>query len=46
MLATLRYGNTLTAGNFRCTSAADGLTCTNTVSGHGFTISRAGATRF
>ena len=46
VLATLRYGNTLTAGDFRCTSAVDGVTCTNTVSGHGFTMSKAGAKRF
>lgn len=46
VLATLRYGNTLTAGDFRCTSAVDGVTCTNTVSGHGFTLSKAGVKRF
>lgn len=36
---TLRYGNSLRTGPFRCTSRVSGMTCTN-ASGRGFVISR------
>lgn len=36
---TLRYGTSLRAGPFRCTSRVSGMTCTN-ASGKGFVISR------
>jgi hypothetical protein len=37
----LRYGQTLTVGNFRCSSRVSGLTCISRHSGHGFLLSRA-----
>ncbi|QKT08182.1 hypothetical protein HUN08_14000 [Gordonia sp. X0973] len=36
----LPYGQTLTVGDFRCSVETDtGVTCDNTLSHHGFTIS-------
>ncbi|HEY3339116.1 MAG TPA: hypothetical protein VGK18_11475 [Propionicimonas sp.] len=40
-LAVLPYGKTLVAGDFSCSMARDGVTCSNAVSGHGFRVSRA-----
>jgi hypothetical protein len=40
-LAVLPYGKTLVAGDFSCSMAKDGVTCSNTLSGHGFHVSRA-----
>jgi hypothetical protein len=40
-LAVLPYGKTLVAGDFRCSMAEDGVTCTNTRTGNGFHASRA-----
>jgi hypothetical protein len=37
----LHYGQTLTVGNFRCSSRAAGLTCISRHSGHGFLLNRA-----
>ncbi len=36
----LPYGESITAGTLRCTSAESGMTCRDTQAGHGFTISR------
>ena len=36
----LAYGTYVRAGNFRCISRAEGVTCENTRSGHGFLIAR------
>lgn len=36
----LAYGDSISAGVLRCTSAESGITCNDTRSGHGFTISR------
>ena len=36
----LGYGESITAGVLRCTSAESGVTCRDLQSGHGFTISR------
>ncbi|MGH3674905.1 MAG: DUF6636 domain-containing protein [Mycobacterium sp.] len=36
----LPYGESITAGPMRCDSAESGITCRNTVNGHGFFISR------
>jgi hypothetical protein len=36
----LRYGRSLRLSRFVCTSRFAGMRCRNTVSGHGFTISR------
>lgn len=41
-LAVLPYGKTLVAGDLRCTMAEDGVTCTNTRTGHGFHASLGG----
>lgn len=38
-MAALRYGRTLVAGDFRCSMATAGVTCTNTATGHGFLAS-------
>jgi uncharacterized protein DUF6636 len=38
--ATLGYGQSAQRGPFLCESAQDGLTCTNTASGHGFFLSK------
>ncbi len=40
-LAVLPYGKTLVAGDFSCSMAKDGVTCSNTRTGHGFHASRA-----
>ena len=40
-LAGLPYGKTLVAGDFRCSMAKAGVTCTNTRTGAGFLTSRA-----
>jgi uncharacterized protein DUF6636 len=40
-LAVLPYGKTLVAGDFSCSMARDGVTCSNSLSGHGFHVSRA-----
>jgi|GEM_PF-2396847 len=40
ILAVLPYGKTLIAGDFRCTTATTGVTCTNTRTTHGFRISQ------
>lgn len=37
---TLNYGETTTVGNFACSSAFEGTTCWNTVTGNSFFISR------
>lgn len=39
------YGTTATLGDVRCTVEETGVTCTN-LDGHGFTLARAGYTRF
>ena len=39
-LAVLPYGKTLVAGDFSCSMAKDGVTCSNALSGHGFHVSR------
>ena len=36
----LRYGKSIAIGPFRCTSRSSGMTCTNTRTRHGFTVSR------
>ena len=43
ILAALRYGNTLKSGNFTCTMATSGVTCTNKKTGHGFHFNKSGA---
>lgn len=43
-LVVLPYGRSLVAGDSTCSMATDGVTCTNTATGHGFHLSRAGAT--
>lgn len=40
-VATLAYGHSVTYGDVICESAESGVTCSNTASGHGFTVSRA-----
>jgi hypothetical protein len=40
-LAVLPYGKTLVAGDFSCSMARDGVTCSNALTGHGFHVSRA-----
>ena len=42
----LSYGRQLTRGAFRCASSLDGITCENTQTGHGFSVSRQEATVF
>jgi hypothetical protein len=39
-LVALPYGSSLAAGTFQCDSASTGVTCKNTATGHGFTMSR------
>ena len=39
-LAVLPYGTALAVGHMRCDSATTGVTCRNTSTGHGFTMSR------
>jgi hypothetical protein len=41
----LSYGRQVRVGAFACTSAATGMSCVVTSSGHGFEISRDGVTR-
>jgi hypothetical protein len=36
----LAYGDSITMGDFRCTSARTGVTCANTETKHGFQVSR------
>ena len=36
---TLPYGHSITVGTITCVSLATGMTCSNTVGGHGFTVS-------
>lgn len=43
---TLRYGQAIRVGPFRCTSRKDGIRCVVIRSGHGFFISRERVTRF
>lgn len=38
--ARLAYGHALQVGPLRCTSSAEGMTCENRVTGHGFFLSR------
>jgi len=40
-LAVLPYGKTLIAGDFSCSMAKDGVTCSNARTGQGFHVSRA-----
>lgn len=40
VLAALPYGSALRNSRFLCESATTGVTCRNTVTGHGFTMSR------
>lgn len=39
-LVALPYGSSLAAGTLQCDSASTGVTCMNTATGHGFTMSR------
>jgi hypothetical protein len=39
-LVALPYGSSVAAVTFRCDSASTGVTCQNTATGHGFTMSR------
>ena len=39
-LAALPYGSSLLVGTLQCDSASTGITCKNTSTGHGFTMSR------
>lgn len=39
-VAVLPYGRTLVAGDFSCSMAKDGVTCSNIRTGHGFRVSR------
>jgi hypothetical protein len=42
----LRYGESRSLGRFTCTSRSSGMTCRNTVTHHGFTMSREAQTVF
>ncbi|WP_448073774.1 variant leucine-rich repeat-containing protein [Georgenia yuyongxinii] len=42
----LAYGQSVTAGYLACLSEVDGVTCWSTLTGHGFTVARAGASAF
>jgi len=42
----LPYGASLTNGDLTCSSAEDGMTCTDTATGNGFTVSKASFTPF
>ena len=44
--AVLGYGHTLVAGPMRCTMATTGVTCRDTTTGHGFTVSRESVRRW
>jgi hypothetical protein len=39
-MRTLPYGASLSSGEFTCSSASSGVTCTNTYTGRGFSLSR------
>ena len=43
---TLEYGETTTFSDYACTSQSKGMTCWNTITGRGFTISRKSLIRF
>ena len=43
---TLEYGETTTFSDYACTSQSKGMTCWNTITGRGFTISRESHVRF
>jgi hypothetical protein len=43
---TLPYGEAVKVGKFVCASASSGVRCSNTASGHGFTLSRQSYTVF
>ena len=43
---TLQYGETTTFSDYACTSQSKGMTCWNTITGRGFTISRDSHVRF
>ena len=43
---TLQYGETTTFSDYACTSQSKGMTCWNTITGRGFTISRESHVRF
>lgn len=40
--SVLAYGNSITAGSVSCSSAESGVTCRESQSGHGFSLSRQG----
>ncbi|MEP7763278.1 hypothetical protein [Sanguibacter sp. 25GB23B1] len=42
----LDYGQNITVNNFTCDSTESGMTCTDTSTGKGFTLARAGITEF
>ncbi|MFD1718818.1 hypothetical protein [Georgenia deserti] len=42
----LEYGESGVSGFFACTSEEDGMTCWNTLTGHGFSLARAGRDTF
>lgn len=42
----LEYGSAETVNNFECASSESGMTCTDTNTGKGFTLARAGVTTF
>ncbi|MFD1506159.1 hypothetical protein FE374_17865 [Georgenia yuyongxinii] len=42
----LAYDQSVTAGHFACLSKLDGVTCWSTLTGHGFTVARAGFSTF
>ena len=39
-MAALDYGNALRLGDFMCSSAESGVTCTNTATGHSVKLNR------
>jgi hypothetical protein len=41
VVATLPFDHSVTYGDVTCVSAKSGITCSNTLSGHGFSVSRA-----
>lgn len=45
-IPVLEYGATKTVNNFGCESSASGMKCTDTSTGHGFTLARAGVSKF
>ena len=42
----LGYGDAVAVNNFECVSTESGMKCSNTNTGQGFTLARAGVTRF